>query len=226
MEKDLDLEFINNEEVITDTDLLRFLINIKHFDDITEVSEIVGRAKINVYNALLYSSYDLRMMAQIDGSSFYEYQTLNSVRIFESPSEMQKFEEGRTQYKEEPIREQDIVSFDFEEMDILKGWTHYNEETENVCGVFVTIEDLNINEEYNEEVYFTNVVKQIESFLLKLGVNYLIAMPFPMCDSIENEFAYKRDIKEITTWYEEYGFRRTKGKLKQPCFVKVVNELL
>lgn len=73
-------------------------------------------------------------------------------------------------------------------MDILRLWTHYNEETENVNGMFERIEDLNVDKEYNEKVYFMDTVKQIESFLLKLGVINLITMPFPMSHSFGNEF--------------------------------------
>ncbi|MCK1973266.1 hypothetical protein LNK20_11230 [Bacillus safensis] len=86
----------------TESHLIRWIVDVYLYDEEFEVSnpEVpgihIGKGSVTYYDAIRYSTFDLRMIAQVHGANSGEFQVLNSVRIFTDQRELNQYFTGDT----------------------------------------------------------------------------------------------------------------------------------
>ncbi|MED4210807.1 hypothetical protein P4662_16190 [Priestia megaterium] len=211
---------------VTESHLIRWIVDIYLYDEEFEVSNPgvpgrhIGKGSLTYYDAIRYSSFDLRMIAQVHGANSGEFQVLNSVRIFSDEQELIQFIRGdKSVINDIDEGVLDPTDFTPDELEAIKNWERYDEEcTANVFGRLVSLEDLEISPNYQN--FSRNIVQKISEFFEKIGIDFILVMPVPFHSNSLDEVSYKRQTKDVINIYESLDFELTKGKLYDYCMVK------
>lgn len=193
-----------------------------------ESDEVIGTASFLLYDAKNIHVSTIRDMA--DGNSFYLYQSVSSVRIYNSEDEaefdkMIGFQEdpnGNTPWLEiqNMARQTGIHLFPYDkgfEQGTFEGLP-YHLTTQSVWGRVLVLDDITIQEEYRTNAITSAIFKNMMGIFNKVGLDWLIINPNISEDYMKDE-DYPFDTQDM---YNEFliniGFIKTHGRLHNDEF--------
>ncbi|MEH7524762.1 hypothetical protein V7149_16015 [Bacillus sp. JJ1503] len=184
----------------------------------------IGHAKLNFYDATKNSQYSLRMKANLESSSFSEFECLCSVRIFQDEYDLEAWEMS-PEYDDMDKGKLDRMDFESHELSQF-NWLVYDREcTENVFGRLVTLEKIWIEPQFRNQGFGRLTLEQIIKDFKLLGMDFILLKPHPLDrEVLETEEVRLKEIERLIEFYKKSGFILTKGMLKDEyCMVMELN---
>lgn len=182
----------------------------------------IGNAQLYYYDATRKHPYNLRMDANIH-TRYSQFEILNSVRIFEDEYDFDSWEMDKYDLDEGKL---DYTDFDLHELESLNSWTEYDEEnTLNVYGRLVCLDEIKIFPEYRNKGYGTIAMEQLIQYFGRIGMDFMLLKPYPVEGNTEDNNYRMEQINRLIHFYQKVSFGLTKGKLLNDyCMVKRIND--
>lgn len=185
---------------------------------LNETEDLVGSAKILVYDAYNFHVSDLR--SEADNYQYHTYQSLSSVRIFATEYEMDAYTQDGEEYDDSGFDHFGDPE-DSDSIGSLEG-KEYNTLTANVWGNVAILDEIRIDSNCRGKGFGTLAMNEILSLLKRTGVNYIILKPWPLENIDMKQEVLEQNIMRLITFYKRFDFSVTIGRSSDVHMFKMI----